>query len=75
MPRKWRYGQRSRALTAGPADDRGNSGERTLADRERALGDTHPDTLVSRNNLASAYQAAGRLEEAEGLRNHTEPGS
>ncbi|KOV64280.1 hypothetical protein ADL01_28150, partial [Streptomyces sp. NRRL WC-3618] len=23
------------------------------------LGDTHPDTLRSRNNLASAYRAAG----------------
>ena len=38
--------------------------ERTLADRERVLGETHPDTLTSRNNLASAYQAAGRLDEA-----------
>jgi hypothetical protein len=28
--------------------------ERTLADRERVLGQTHPSTLVSRGNLASA---------------------
>jgi hypothetical protein len=28
------------------------------------LGAGHPDTLGSRNNLAGAYQAAGRLEEA-----------
>ncbi|MFM9598239.1 tetratricopeptide repeat protein, partial [Streptomyces scabiei] len=25
---------------------------------------THPDTLISRNNLASAYQAAGDLGRA-----------
>ena len=29
-----------------------------------ALGPHHPDTLASRNNLASAYRAAGRLNEA-----------
>ena len=28
------------------------------------LGPDHPDTLTSRNNLASAYQSAGRLAEA-----------
>jgi hypothetical protein len=28
------------------------------------LGATHPSTLTSRSNLADAYQAAGRLEEA-----------
>ncbi|TQD43372.1 tetratricopeptide repeat protein, partial [Actinomyces johnsonii] len=28
------------------------------------LGPNHPDTLTSRNNLANAYQAAGRLDEA-----------
>jgi hypothetical protein len=41
--------------------------EQTLADRERVLGPDHPDTLNSRDNLATAYQAAGRTEEA---RNH-----
>jgi hypothetical protein len=30
-------------------------GESLLADRERVLGPDHPDTLASRNNLASAY--------------------
>ena len=40
------------------------SGIRTLADAERVLGADHPDTLTSRNNLAAAYQAGGRLEEA-----------
>ena len=39
-------------------------GIRTLADRERVLGAGHPDTLTSRNNLAYAYESAGRLEEA-----------
>ena len=31
---------------------------------EEVLGDDHPDTLTSRNNLAAAYRAAGRLGEA-----------
>ena len=39
-------------------------GQDLLADSERVLGETHPDTLTSRNNLAGAYQAAGRLAEA-----------
>ena len=34
--------------------------EPLLADQERVLGPDHPDTLASRNNLAIAYQAAGR---------------
>ncbi|WP_307797849.1 tetratricopeptide repeat protein [Streptomyces laculatispora] len=33
--------------------------EATLAQRVRVLGDTHPDTLRSRNNLADAYRDAG----------------
>ena len=41
--------------------------ERSLADREQALGPDYPNTLSSRSNLASAYQAAGRLDEAGGL--------
>ena len=49
--------------------------ERTLADRERILGDTHPGTLGSRNNLATAHQAAGRLDEARAPQSRTEPGS
>jgi hypothetical protein len=28
------------------------------------LGEDHPDTLTSRNNLAVAYEAAGRVGEA-----------
>ena len=39
-------------------------GEPLVTDRERVLGETHPDTLSSRNNLAGAYLAAGRLDEA-----------
>jgi tetratricopeptide (TPR) repeat protein len=41
--------------------------EQTLTARERVLGPDHPDILASRNNLAVAYQAAGRTEEAIGL--------
>jgi tetratricopeptide (TPR) repeat protein len=39
-------------------------GRLVVADSERVLGDTDPSTLISRNNLAAAYRAAGRLEEA-----------
>nr|BEK63615.1 FxSxx-COOH system tetratricopeptide repeat protein [Kitasatospora purpeofusca] len=34
------------------------------ADAERILGDDHPDTLIARGNLASAYWQAGRTGEA-----------
>ena len=46
-------------------------GEPLLADRERVLGPDHPDTLASRNNLAAAYQAAGRAAEAIPLHERT----
>ena len=39
-------------------------GEQLVADQERLLGADHPDTLASRNNLATAYWAAGRMDEA-----------
>ena len=45
--------------------------EQTLADRERVLGPDHPDTLLSRNNLALAYRAAGRTDEAISLNEQT----
>ncbi|MGX1676403.1 tetratricopeptide repeat protein [Streptomyces sp. NPDC055400] len=35
-----------------------------LTDRLRALGEDHPDTLDSRNNLAVAYESAGDLRRA-----------
>lgn len=38
--------------------------EQTLDARTHILGPDHPDTLGSRNNLAYAYQDAGRLHEA-----------
>ncbi|MFF2386717.1 tetratricopeptide repeat protein [Streptomyces sp. NPDC058108] len=38
--------------------------EATLAQREQVLGDTHPNTLTSRNNLAGAYESAGDLARA-----------
>ncbi|MEU5666743.1 FxSxx-COOH system tetratricopeptide repeat protein [Streptomyces longwoodensis] len=36
----------------------------TLAQSEQILGDTHPNTLTSRNNLAAAYRAVGDLGRA-----------
>ena len=39
-------------------------GESLTADLERLLGADHPDTLNSRNSLASAYLAVGRAAEA-----------
>jgi hypothetical protein len=38
--------------------------EPLIADCERGRGADHPDTLQSRNNLATAYQEAGRTAEA-----------
>ena len=38
--------------------------EATFTVRQRVLGDDHPDTLTSRNNLAYTYESAGRLDEA-----------
>jgi len=38
-----------------------------LQGRRQVLGDQHPDTLASINNLATLLQASGRLEEAEPL--------
>lgn len=48
--------------------------ERALTDCERILSDDHPNTLTSRNDLATAYQAAGDLGRAIPLyeRNLTE---
>ena len=39
-------------------------GEPLTQDLERLLGPDHPDTLNSRNSLATAYLAAGRVAEA-----------
>jgi serine/threonine protein kinase/tetratricopeptide (TPR) repeat protein len=38
--------------------------EKARATRERELGADHPDTLTTLNNLAGAYQDAGRLPES-----------
>jgi tetratricopeptide (TPR) repeat protein len=38
--------------------------EKARATRERDLGVDHPDTLISRHNLALAYQADGQLDKA-----------
>jgi tetratricopeptide (TPR) repeat protein len=39
-------------------------GQNLVADRERVLGEMHPSTLAARSNLAGAYLAAGRLDDA-----------
>ena len=41
-----------------------DTGTRVLTDCVRVLGEDHPNTLASRNNLAGAYESAGRLGEA-----------
>ncbi len=38
--------------------------EKLVADNERVYGVTHPKTLISRGNLASAYRMSGRAGEA-----------
>ena len=43
----------------------------TLTSRERVLAPDHPDTLNSRNNLAHAYQSAGKLNQAIALYEQT----
>ena len=45
--------------------------ESLLADQERVLGSDHPETLGMRNNLANAYQDAGRTAEAIALYEQT----
>ena len=44
---------------AGRLDDAIAVHERTLAERQQALGNDHPDTLASCGHLARAYAAAG----------------
>ena len=41
--------------------------EKVITDRTRILGQDHPHTLTSRNNLAGAYREAGRITEAIAL--------
>ncbi|OLO58777.1 hypothetical protein BKH24_09835, partial [Actinomyces oris] len=41
--------------------------EQNLTDHTRIQGPHHPHTLTTRNNLAIAYRAAGRFEDAEKL--------
>ena len=41
-----------------------SQGQEVVKDSERVLGDTHRTTMTYRNNLAYAYQHAGRLDEA-----------
>ncbi|PID53182.1 MAG: hypothetical protein CSB46_09575 [Micrococcales bacterium] len=45
--------------------------EATLRIRERVLGAEHPDTLISRGNLAADYRAVGRHQDALTLNEET----
>ncbi|MEV5282874.1 tetratricopeptide repeat protein [Streptomyces sp. NPDC051994] len=45
--------------------------ERILANRQQELGDSHPDTLASRSNLADAYRASGDSQRAASLDQQT----
>ena len=53
--------------------DQGRYGEaepillETLEIRKRVLGEEHPSTLGSMNNLANLYRRQGRYDEAEAL--------
>ena len=69
---------RLRGWAIGCLNDLGDSfaqaieyGQSLVADYERVLGETQPDTLTSRSNLAAAYRAAGRLDEAISLYERT----
>ena len=46
-------------------------GQHVVTDSKRILGDTHPSTLASRNNLALAYRDAGQPEKAIPLHERT----
>ena len=50
-----------------------DTGAAVVASCEKALGPDHPATISSRNNLAVAYQSAGRLDQAIGLHKETRP--
>ncbi|WP_446040152.1 tetratricopeptide repeat protein, partial [Streptomyces sp. SID1121] len=45
--------------------------QQTLTDHERTLGPDHPDTLTSRNNLATALSSLGRHQQAADLHQQT----
>jgi Tetratricopeptide repeat len=54
----WRRGQYRQALALD---------EQTLTRRQQVLGDDHPDTLASMNNLAATRHALGDLDGAHQL--------
>jgi hypothetical protein len=56
------YPQPDIALPVGRVDEAVTLYERTLADRQRILGVDHPDTLISRNNLANAQAQRQRQQ-------------
>ena len=58
-------------IKLGDSVQAGGFGERLLADSERVMGDAHPDTLRTRNDLASAYLEAGRVAGGDPLLERT----
>jgi hypothetical protein len=56
------------AQAAGRSDDAIRMHEATIKQQESKLGPDHPRTLISRNNPADAYTAAGQYTRAEPLR-------
>jgi tetratricopeptide (TPR) repeat protein len=46
-------------------------GEALVEDGERLLGPGHPNPIVSRSNLANAYRAVGRIDDATRLQERT----
>jgi tetratricopeptide (TPR) repeat protein len=54
-------------VLGGSGEQAASAGEPVAADLALMLGADHPDALASRNNLAVAYQQAGRTAEAAAL--------
>jgi tetratricopeptide (TPR) repeat protein len=54
-------------LNQGKYEEAEAMNRRALDGREKVLGEEHPDTLKSFNNLASALQRQGKYEEAEAM--------
>lgn len=62
------HGQPCVHMSGSRAVERGRgAGGASYGNKNKVLGQEHPDTLTSIGNLASTYLEQGRLKEAEGL--------